>query len=250
MSDVIKNTYYSGISAQEPPRYNMFFEEFGTIMRGVAYFNIKYDRAFPALYAKLAPTINDIKAYNVSGFYAGSYGAEFLIFNNLDKTINLDDTTGNYLRIFGIAFTQNTTRSLRIDEYLEKVGNLSDPIIENGTILYNPFLYREIYDQLKQSRIRYGNVEFTLESPFIQTTAAAEEILDWIVKKTYLPKKKIGISVFGTTTLQLGDIVNINYKNSDGIYVFDGPEKRYVVYNIEYSRSESDKSMTAYLVEV
>lgn len=250
MSDVIKNTYYSGISAQDTPQYNMYFEEFGTIMREVAYFNIKYDRAFPALYAKLAPTINDIKAYNVSGFYAGSYGAEFLIFNNLDKTINLDDTTGNYLRIFGIAFTQNTTRSLRIDEYLEKVGNLSDPIIENGTILYNPFLYKEIYDQLKQSRIRYGNVEFTIESPFIQTTAAAETILDWIIKKTYLPKKTIGISVFGTTTLQLGDVVNINYKNSDGLYVLDNPEKRYVVYNIEYSRSESDKSMTAYLVEV
>ncbi len=250
MSDVIKNTYASGISAQEPPQYNMYFEEFGTIMREVAYFNIKYDRAFPALYAKLAPTINDIKAYNVSGFYAGAYGAEFLIFNNLDKTVNLDDTTGNYLRIFGIAFTQNTTRSLRIDEYLEKVGNLSDPIIENGTVLYNPFIYREIYDKLKQSRIRYGNVEFTLESPFIQTSAAAEDILDWIIKKTYVPKKTVGISVFGTTTLQLGDLVNINYRNSDGIYVLDGPEKRYVVYNIEYSKSESDKSMTAYLVEV
>jgi hypothetical protein len=250
ISDIIKNTYYSGISTEEPPQYNLYFEEFGTIMREVAYFDIKYDRAFPALYAKLAPAANDIKAYNVSGFYAGSYGAEFLIFNNLDKTINLDDTTGNYLRIIGVAFTQNTTRSLRIDEYLDRVSNLSDPAIEDGTILRNPFVYKEISDILRQSRLRYGNVEFTLESPFIQNTGTAEEILDWIIKKTYKPKTVVGVSLFGTTTLQLGDIVNINYRNSDGVYVLGGPEKRYVVYNIEYSKANSEKTMTAYLVEV
>jgi hypothetical protein len=228
----------------------MYFEEFGTIMREVAYFNVKYDRAYPALYAKLAPVINDVKAYNVSGFYAGAYGAEFLIFNNMDKTINLDDTTGNYLRIYGIAFTQDTTRSLTIDEYLEKVGNLADPKIEDGTVLYNPLVYKEIYDQVKQSRLRYGNVDFAIQSTFIQTSAAAEEMLDWIIKKTYQPKKAVGIEVFGTSNVQLGDIATINYRNSDGKYVLGDPEKRYIVYNIEYSKSSDSKSMTVYLVEV
>ena len=250
MSDVIKNTYCSGISSQLPPKYNMYFEEFGTIMREVAYFNIKYDRAFPALIAKIAPTINDIKAYNISGFYAGSYRAEFLVFNNMDKTINLDDTTGNYLRIFGISFTQNTTRSLRVDEFLEKIGNLSDPNIEDGTILYNPFLYREIYDQVKQSRLKYGNIEFSLDSPFIQNSDTAEQILDWVIKKTYTPKKAIGMSVFGASNLQLGDIISINYKNTSGIYVLGDPSVRYVVYNIEYSKSGPDRQMTIYAVEV
>jgi len=250
MSDIIKNTYCSGISSQEPPKFNMYFEEFGTIMREVAYFNVKYDRAYPALYAKLAPVINDVKAYNVSGFYAGAYGAEFLIFNNMDKTINLDDTTGNYLRIYGIAFTQDTTRSLTIDEYLEKVGNLADPKIEDGTVLYNPLVYKEIYDQVKQSRLRYGNVDFAIQSTFIQTSAAAEEMLDWIIKKTYQPKKAVGIEVFGTSNVQLGDIATINYRNSDGKYVLGDPETRYIVYNIEYSKSSDSKSMTVYLVEV
>jgi hypothetical protein len=250
VSDIIKNTYYSGISSQQPPEYRMYFEEFGTVMREVAYFDIKYDRAYPALYAKLAPTANDIKAYGVSGFYSGSYGAEFLIFNNMDKTINLDDTTGNYLRIYGVSFTQSTTRSLTVDEYLEKVGNLSDPVTQNGKILRNPLVYKEVYDKIRQSRMRYGNSDFAIASPFIQTTDAAEGLLDWMIKKTIVPKKVVGISTFGTSNIQLGDIVTINYKNTEGVYVVGDPEKKYVVYNIEYSKAVDGNSTTVYLVEV
>jgi len=33
MSGIVQSTYLSGISAQEPPKYNMYFEEFGSIMR-------------------------------------------------------------------------------------------------------------------------------------------------------------------------------------------------------------------------
>jgi len=249
-SDIIKNTYYSGISAQEPPKYNMFFEEFGSIMREVAYFNVKYDRAYPALLAKIAPTINDIKTYNVSGFYAGSYRAEFLVFNNMDKTINVDDTSGNALRIFGVSFTQDTTRSLKIDEYLDKVGNLSDPKIQGGSVIQNPFVYREISDKIKHSRLRYGTSSFSIASPFIQSSAAAESILDWIIKKTYLPKKAVAIQVFGTTNIQLGDLCTINHKNNEGIYILGNPESKYVIYNMEYSKAENETSMTVYLVEV
>lgn len=250
ISDIVKDAYYSGISAQEPPKYTMYFEEFGTIMREVDYFNVKYDRSYPALIAKIAPTINDVKTYNISGFYAGAYKAEFLIFNNMDKTIQVDDTSGNALRIFGVSFTQNTTRSLRIDEYLDKVSNFSDPQLKDGIVLRNPFTYKEIYDKIKHSRLQYGNVEFTVDSPFIQSTAAAEDMLDWIIKKTYVPKKAIGIRVFGSPNLQLGDICSINHKNTSGIYVLGSPETQYVVYNIEYSKSGPETSMIAYLVEV
>lgn len=88
-------------------------------MRECSYFNIKYDKAYPALYAKLSPTFTKTKGYTVSGFYADSYGAEFLIFNATDTLINLDETTGNYLRIQGITFTQDTTHELTVDEYFK-----------------------------------------------------------------------------------------------------------------------------------
>jgi hypothetical protein len=59
---MVKSTYLIwAISSQQPPKYNMYFEEFGSIMRECAYFDIKYDRAYPALYAQLSPTFNRIK---------------------------------------------------------------------------------------------------------------------------------------------------------------------------------------------
>jgi len=45
----------------------------------MSHFNVKYDRAYPALYAKLMKILNRYQGYSVSGFYAGSYGADFLI---------------------------------------------------------------------------------------------------------------------------------------------------------------------------
>ncbi|MGA1047474.1 MAG: hypothetical protein ACO3UU_05655, partial [Minisyncoccia bacterium] len=106
MSGIIQATYLSGISSQQPPQYSMYYDEFGTIMREADYFNIKYDRSYPALYAQLSPTINRVKGYITSGFQADAYGAEFLIFNATDKALVLDDTSGNYLRIQGVTFTQ------------------------------------------------------------------------------------------------------------------------------------------------
>lgn len=250
MSGFIQKTYLSGISSAEPPKYNLYFDEFGTIMREVAHFNIRYDRAYPALYAKIAPTINGVKGYSVSGFQAGSYGADFLIFNCIDKNLNLDDTTGNYLRILGIAFTQNTTYSLTVDDYFNKIANLSNPILDKGSDTYSTIINKKIFDQIKNSRVKYGENQFTIDSPYIQTTDAAEEMMGWIMGKMIYPRKTIGVNTFATSNVQLGDIVQIQYTNNDGINVIDDPSKRYVVYNIEYQKQSPDLTMTMHLAEV
>jgi hypothetical protein len=49
VSSLIQSTHLSGISANAAPKYAIYFEEFGTIMRECAYFNIRYDQAYPAL---------------------------------------------------------------------------------------------------------------------------------------------------------------------------------------------------------
>jgi hypothetical protein len=64
------------------------------------------------------------------------------------------------------------------------------------------------------------------------------------------PKKSVGITMFSIPTLQLGDIVTIDYKNSDGLDLVADSSERFVVYNIEYTRSLSGPSMTLYLSEV
>ena len=250
MSGIIQSTYLSGISSQQPPKYNMYFEEFGTIMRECAYFNIKYDRAYPALYAQLSPTFNRIKGYTTSGFYADSYGAEFLIFNSTDSAINLDETTGNYLRIQGITFTQDTTHELTVDDYFKKRGNLSDPELLGSTLTLSPLVEKARYDEIRLSRLTYGKNEFSIETPYIQTQDDAESLMGWIVNKTMVPRKDIGINAFSIPTIQLGDIVTVNYKNSDGLDLVTPDDSRFVVYNIEYARKLTGPSMSIYLSEV
>ena len=250
ISGTIQNTYLSGVKPNNVPDYSLYFEEFGSIFRECAYFNIKYDRAYPALFAKIAPTFNSVKGYTVSGFTADSYGAEFLVFNNTDTILNLDEKTGNYLRILGIAFTQNTTNSLTVDDYLKRRGNLSDPELKGSEVIQSPFRAVEQYEKVKQSRILYGKNDFTLDSLYIQDQDTAEDILGWIIEKNIRPRKSVGLKIFSMPILQLGDLVNINYKDNDGIDLVSPISTKYVVYNINYIKSLGGPEMTVYLSEV
>jgi hypothetical protein len=249
ISGAIQRTYLSGIGSEEPTQYILYFDEFGTIMREAAYLNVKYDRAFPALYARIMKTLNRLKGYSVSGFYAGSYGADFLVFNCTDTNINLDDTTGNFLRIQGVAFTQNTTKTLSVDEYYKKTSSLTDPINNFDGTLISPLIQREEYNRILNSRNKYGVNEFTIESPYIQSDDAAENVFGWTLDKITKPKILVGINTFATFNLQLGDLVTINYKNKEGIDVISDINKNFVIYNIEYTKDTNGENMTMYLVE-
>lgn len=250
LSGLVQKTYLSNISASKFPSYNIYFEEFGTIMRECAYFNVKYDKAFPALYANLAPTFNRIRSYVVSGFQAGSYGAEFLIFNATDTLLNLDETTGNYLRILGNTFTQDTTQTLTVDQYYSKRGNLANPELKTDGTVVNPNKILQEYEQIRISRLLYGNNEFSLDSNYIQDQDSAENLLGWLIEKSVRPRKNVGMTIFSNPMIQLGDIVSIDYKNADGIDVIDSVDKKYIVYNIDYSKSIDGPNMTIYLSEV
>lgn len=247
LSGIVQNTYLSGISSETTPLYNIYYDEFGTIMREAAYFNVKYDRAYPALYAKLAPTLNRVRGYTVSGFFAGSYGAEFLIFNASDKNLNLDDTSGNYLRILGIAFTQNTSHTLKVDDFFRKNSNFVNTLYDGDT---DSEVYRSLYNDLLNSRNKYGRNDFVIEAPYVQSDAAAEAMMDWIIKKVIKPRKTIGMNVFAAPHIQLGDIVEINYKDSAGMDIVAPSTTRFVVYNIEKNREGGSYTDTIYLAEV
>jgi hypothetical protein len=249
VSGMVQASYLSEISAQTPPGYSMYFEEFGTIMREAAYFNIKYDKAWPALYAKLSPTFNMIKSYVVSGFTANAYGAEFLIFNSTDSAINLDETTGNYLRIQGITFTQDTTHELSVDKFFEKKANFADPELSGTKVLRSPEILDEKFNEIKLSRMTYGNSDFTIDSPYIQTQDHAENIMAWIVDKVMKPKKNVGIKLFSNPMLQLGDIVTIDY-SKNGLDLVASKDTRYIVYNISYQKGVGGPDMNVYLCEI
>ena len=249
ISGIIQPTYLSGISPSEPPKYNIFYDEFGTIMREVAYFNVKYDKAYPALYATISPTFNKIRGYTVSGFFAGAYGAEFLIFNATDTFLRFDEMVGNYLRIQGITFTQDSKSELTVDDYFSKTSDFSNPQTKEDMTILSPVKQKELYNDVKNSRITYGRNEFSLDSLYIQSKDEATKIMEWIISKTMKPRKSVGVRIFATPTIQLGDIVTIDYSETDTGYVLD-PQQRFVVYSIEHQKDVSGPGMTIYLSEV
>jgi hypothetical protein len=249
MSGAIQSTYLSGISPSNPPAYNIYFEEFGTIMREASSFNIKYDQAYPALYAKMSPTFNSIKGYTVSGFRAGSYGAEFLIFNATDTALSLDETTGNYLKIQGVTFTQQSNNDLTVDDYFSKNSDFSDPQFIGSNLVSSPLKVKKDYEDIKVSRLTYGTKDFSLNVPYVQTADDANDLMKWMVSKIMKPRTSIGIKIFANPTIQLGDIVNVDYVE-DGINKVGSKDKRFVVYNIDYSKSLQGPNMTIYVSEV
>jgi len=249
LSGLIQNTYLTGVGSSEPPKYNIYFEEFGSIMREVAEFNFRYDKAYPALTAKISPTFNKVKGFVVSGFRAGSYGAEFLVFNATDTLLSLDETSGNYLRIQGITFTQQSNNTLTVDQYFTKNSLMSDPKFVADKLISNPFKFKLDYEDIKFSRMQHGKKDFSLDAAYIQSQDEASELMKWLVTKISKPRKSLGVKIFSIPTIQLGDIVSLDY-NENGIDIAADPSNRFVVYNIDFSRSTNGPEMQLFLSEV
>jgi hypothetical protein len=250
LSGLIQSSYLSGLGPSEPPKYKIYFEEFGTIMREAAYFNVRYDKAYPALYSKLSPTINKVKGYTVSNYMSRAYGAEFMVFNATDTALSLDSTSGNYLRIQGITFTQQGTHELTVDEYFNKALDGTSIPMSGSNVVYPPGKARQDYFDIKQSRSTNGNKSFTLEVPYIQSHDAAEDLMGWMIGKIMKPKKSVGLQIFSTPTLQLGDIVTVDYTNNSGVQEIAEAETQFVVYHIDYERDKDGPTMKVYLSEV
>lgn len=95
----------------------------------------------------------------------------------------------------------------------------------------------------------FGRNEFNISGTYIQTQDDAESIMGWMTSKIMKPKRSVGMKLFAMPTLQLGDIVSIDYKDTNGVDI-QPDTSRFVVYNIDYSRSNSGPDMTVYLSEV
>ena len=249
ISGIVQPTYLSGISSTETPKYNIYYEEFGTIMREAAYFDVKYDKAYPALYATISPVANKIRGYTVSGFFAGAYGAEFLIFNATDTFLFLDETVGNYLRIQGVTFTQDSRHELTVDEYFNKTSNFADPQIKEDNTVLSPVKQKELFNDIKNSRLTYGRNEFSIDSNYIQSNDEANNLMEWVISKIMKPRRSLGVSIFANPTIQLGDLVSIDYSEDPDYPSFE-PGKKFVVYSIDYKKDGSGPSMILYLSEV
>jgi hypothetical protein len=219
-------------------------------MREAAYFNIRYDKAYPALSAQISPTPNRVKGFTVSGFTAGAYGAEFLIFNHTDTVLDLDSASGNYLRIQGVTFTQQGVNELSVDKYFQKKSSFSDPQRVQEGLVESPVDAKKYFTDIKLSRITQGTKSFTLDAPYIQETGTAERMMEWLVQKIMKPRKSVGVSIFSMPTLQLGDIVEFDYVSDGNFQEVADSGQRFVVYSIDYKRALGRADMNVFLTEV
>lgn len=94
-----------------------------------------------------------------------------------------------------------------------------------------------------------GRKEFSLDAKYIQSDDDANNLMGWLISKTMKPRKSVGVRLFANPMIQLGDIVQIDY-SKDGIDQVLEPEKRFVVYNISYTKSLSGPEMEVFLSEV
>jgi hypothetical protein len=250
LSGMVQASYLSGISSGNIPKYDIYFEEFGTIMREAAYFDIRYDKAYPALVAELTPSYNKIKGYVVSEFIAGAYSAEFLLFNITDTVLNIAGSEQNNLSISGITFTSESENAFSVDDYFNNKNKINLDSFSKNVSVTSPQKVKKDYQDIVNSRISYGKNAFAITSPYIQSQAQAQDLMGWIVNKIMKPRKSIGMSVFGMPTIQLGDLVRIKYKTKEGVDEL-GPETgKFVVYYIEYAKDPKGPIVNIFLSEV
>lgn len=251
LSGFVAGQYLKGIGSSTPSEMKLYFDEFGTIMREAAYFNVRYDKSYPAMLAQIQPTYNSDRGFTVSGFVAGPYSAEFLIFNATDSVLVLDGSHGNYLRISGVTFTQQSTHELTVDEFFMLKTDMSNQEVPTNTsFILSPVNQIEEYKKIINSRTAYGKKDFTLDSRYIQNQDAANGLMQWIINKIMKPRKSVGVKIFSMPTIQLGDIVQINMQNEDGTDMMVPSDSRFVVYQIDYDRGPEGPEMVAYLSEV
>ena len=77
----------------------------------------------------------------------------------------------------------------------------------------------------------------------------ATSLMEWLISKVMKPRKSIGVRIFANPMIQLGDIVSINYSENVNEPTVD-PDKKFIVYSIDYKKDGSGPSMTLFLSEV
>jgi len=248
ISGAVQSAFLTGISSSNNATSKIYFEEFGTIMREAVHFDIKYDQAFPAFYSRIAKTFTSDRSYTISGYYGGAYEAEFIVFNSADKAITLDDSTGSYLRILGVTFTQNTTHTLSLDNYFGRISDSSNPIYEQNQLV-SPVSSLESYNKVKASRAKYGRNQFSLNALYIQSDTQARDIMKWLIERVMRPRKTAIINTFAMPHLQVGDIVTVAYTMPDGVEWVDA-DTQFLVKEINYNRASDQITQAVRVVEV
>lgn len=185
-------------------KYNQrFYDEFGPMVHEIREFKVKFTSDTPVLQSKLYFS-NTTQA--VPTEYTGyNYGADFIIANisRNDAVISGDD------------------------EYTS---------LGNGTINHKLFVYGRPVIQKDSQKVektddinlrRRGAIELEFDSDWIQNETEANALGDWITSHWTNSDSRVEMEVFGNPLIELGDVVNITYRNIHAKFYVIGVSNTY-----------------------
>ena len=140
--------------------------------------------------------------------------------------------------------SQSRYTTLEVDDLLDRKSKASN-LVDISSIESNSSLY----DRIRINRIQSGERKLSIESDYVQTSSAAENLVMWIMEKASRPRKNIGAEIFSMPVLQLGDLVTFDYEAKGNDLIAD-KNKQFVVYQITYAKEAEGTSMTIYATEV
>ena len=180
-----------------------FFDDFGPICHEVREYDIQFDK-FPAVHSNIYFS-NDSQII-CPEYSADPFGAKFILANayRSNAIVNGEDTL-----TFG-----------------------SDNPVEQKLMIYGRTVTKgdekTIISKNDDAIRRRGQVDTEVQSEFIQTEEAAQDLADWITHHWADGNDEVEAEIFGNPLIQLGDIVSINYPQKD----FDPVTHRYFVVEI------------------
>lgn len=168
-------------------RANYFLDEYGPVVHEVREFDVTFDDQHTPVSHSYLYLSNSSKAI-CTDYWADPFGARFTLAN-----------------------TSRENAILKGDD---------DSLGENNTIHQQMFIYgRSLYQDNEstitktddQSVRANGVIGLTVDSRFVETDVAANDIGQWVLDQWAAGSDELTVNVFGNPLLQLGDLVTMDY---------------------------------------
>lgn len=192
----------------------VFMDDFGPYVHEVREYDIKFEKGV-AMHSYLYMS-NDYQLI-CPQYTSTAYGAKFIIGNysrqnavlSGDDNISMgaDNTVNQRCLIYG--------RNIQVKDD-QKITVKNDTMVK-----------------------RRGEQSVEVESDWIQTKEAAQNMADWIVKKWSIGEARFEVTVFGNPLYRVGDVVLVDFPNADIPL-----DRKFVVVNVNTSGGDGGISTT------
>lgn len=219
----ITDDYYNERSIIKYPSDAIYIEEFGNNINQVQKYKFKYNYAPAAIYeiVDLTPVGAE---YFIEDYDLDCFGGEIIVSNKSGRRVALTDGEKNQLGVIGVTLADTNEQKFSVEDFTSELSDASN-----------------LKNKILSSRRRNDRVAFSVKSEYIQNSATARKLMEWMIKNAYKEFSLANIEIFSNPLLELTDVVKIYSprNNMDNSY--------YTITAIDYSVDSNGPRM---LVEV